>query len=168
MTQPSSRPLVVAAIALAGIALLHAGIALAGPAAYEYFGAPDLAAREARGGPWPDRITWALVGVFALCAYYALAGAGRAPWRPPLLRLGLVAIGAVFTLRGLALGPELVGLLDGAARPPLTPAHGLAGPVPPRYAAFSLVSLAVGVAVLLGLRRSPDAPGGRAGGAAAG
>src|SRR3712207_725501 len=125
MTRPSSRPLVFAATVLSAIACLHVGIALAGPEAYAFFGAPDLAALEARGAPGPDRITWALVAVFALCAYYALAGAGLAPRRPPLLRLGLVAIGLIFTVRGLALGPEIVGLLDPSARPRLTPASQL-------------------------------------------
>lgn len=147
MTQSSRAPLLlVAATLLAGIALLHVVITFAGPDAYVYFGAPQLGVAEARGSPVPDRITWVLVVAFGLCAYYALAGAGVASRRPPLLAVGLLAIGSVFTLRGLMLGPELVALAGSGVGPP--------GPVPPRYAVFSLVSLVTGLTTLLGTRRA--------------
>ena len=132
--------LLLAATLCFGIALLHVAIIFAGPDAYAYFGAPDLGIAERRGSPVPDRITWVLVALFSGCGYYALAGAGRAAWRPPLLALALVVIGGVFTMRGLALAPELLAL-SGAD---------FMKPVPPRYAIFSLVSLVTGLATLLG------------------
>jgi hypothetical protein len=146
MARSSRDPLLVAAALCFGIALLHVGVVFGGPSAYVYFAAPELGAAEARGSPVPDRITWVLVAAFGLCGHYALAGARRARWRPPLLAWGLVAIGAVFTLRGLLLGPELVAL----ARPDAS----RMGAIPPRYAVFSLVSLVTGLATLLGTRRA--------------
>ena len=119
------------------VALLHAAIIFAGPEAYAYFGAVHLAPLEAAGSPVPDLVTAGLVAVFAVFGCYALAGAGVIR-RLPLLLPGLLAIGAVYTLRGLALFPELVQLARGTAA------------FPPRYAVFSLVSLLTGAAYLAG------------------
>ena len=117
--QSSSRWLTAAAVLCFGIALLHVAIIFMGPEGYTYFGAPpELARHEARGSIIPD-----------------LAGRMR---RLPLLRLGLVVIGAVFTLRGLALFVQLAQMVSGTAT------------APPRMAVFSLVSLITGVAFLAG------------------
>ena len=75
-------------------------------------------------------------------SWYAFAGAGLAR-RPPLLRLGLWVIGTIYTARGLALVPEVLALWRGGASAP-----------PPRYAVFSLVSLATGLAYLVGTWRA--------------
>lgn len=131
-----SRWLTFAAALCFAIALLHAAIIFLGPDAYAYFGAPQLGRAEAAGLWYPDWMTAALVLVFAAFGTYALSGAGRVR-RLPLLRTALVAIGAVFTLRGLALFVELAQLVAGA-------------PVPLRMAVFSLVSLITGVAFLAG------------------
>ena len=141
MDRTASRLLLYAAGLSFAIALLHVGIIFGGSAAYTYFGAPELAPLEAAGSPVPDLLTAALALVFAVCGAYALAGAGRIR-RLPLLPLGLWGIGAVFTLRGLALGPELVRLARGS------------GTVPPRYVVFSLVALATGLAFLAGTWRA--------------
>lgn len=96
----SSRWLTVAALLCFGIALLHGAMIFMGPDAYVYFGAPQLGRAEARGYAYPDQMTVGLVLVFSAFGAYALSGAGRMR-RLPLLRIGLVLIGAVFTLRGL-------------------------------------------------------------------
>lgn len=129
--------LTLAAALSFGVALLHVGIILAGPSAYTYFGAGDLAPLAAQGSPVPAIMTSVLVMAFGAFGLYALSGAA---WlrRLPLLAFALAAIGAVYTLRGLALLPEVYQLARGAAA------------FPPRYAAFSAVSLAIGIAYLVG------------------
>lgn len=132
-----SRWLTAAAALCFAIALLHLAIIFLGPDAYAYFGAPQLGRAEAAGYAYPDRMTVVLVLVFAVFGAYALSGAGRLR-RLPLLRVGLVVIGAVFTLRGLAVFVELAQMMSGTSAPP------------PRMAVFSLVSLLTGVAFLAG------------------
>jgi hypothetical protein len=150
---PTGRPwLIAAGVLSAGIALLHLGIIAAGPRGYTYFGAGDLAPLAAAGSPVPALLTAGLALVFGVWSWYAFAGAGLAR-RPPLLRLGLWAIGAVYAARGAALLPEGLGLARGATSPPL------------RYAVFSLVSLATGLAYLVGVWRTRR---GRRGGPPAG
>jgi hypothetical protein len=134
---PQSRWLTVAAALCFGIALLHLAMIFMGPEAYAYFGAPQLGRAEARGYAYPDQMAAGLVLIFAAFGAYALSGTGRIR-RLPLLPVALVLVGAVFTLRGLALFPELVGLASGT------------GSVPPRMAVFSLVSLVTGIAFLAG------------------
>jgi hypothetical protein len=141
VTTPGRRPLLTAAALAAAIALLHVGTAVAGAPAYRYFGAPELAPLAERGSPVPALVTLALALAFAACALWAASGAGLVR-RLPLLRLGIAAAGVVFTARGLALPFELAQLARG-------------GPLPPRYAVFSLVSLVTGVCYLLGTRRTP-------------
>jgi hypothetical protein len=75
-----------------------------------------------------------LVLAFAGFGLYGLSGAGLIR-RLPLLRLGLLVIGAIYTLRGLVLIYDLIGLFNGA---PLHPAI------------FSLVALLVGLCYLIG------------------
>jgi hypothetical protein len=58
------------------------------------------------------------------------------------LTVGLVAIGVIFTLRGLLLPFEVNVLMRGAAR------------FPPRYARFSAVSLGIGLLYLSGTLRA--------------
>lgn len=135
---PPSRWLTAAAALCFGIALLHVAIIFMGPDAYAYFGAPTLAVAESRGSVIPDLETAVLVLVFASFGAYALSGAGRMR-RLPLLRVALVVIGAVFTVRGLALFVQVAQLASGAG-------------APPRHAVFSLVSLITGVAFLAGTR----------------
>lgn len=132
-----SRWLTAAAVLCFVIAALHAAIIFMGPDAYTYVGAPpELARYDARGSMIPDLQSAVLALIFAGFGAYALSGAGRIR-RLPLLRLGLAAIGAVFTLRGLALFVQLPMLASGDS-------------LPPRMAVFSLVSLVTGLAFLAG------------------
>jgi len=125
------------------VALLHLAVIFVGASAYRYFGAGEEMAQLAqRGSPLPALITGAIVAVFAVWALYGFSGAG---WirRLPLLRIGLLTIGVVYTLRGLALGPELVWHFSGGA-----------ALVPARLPVFSAVSLLTGVLYLWGTLRA--------------
>jgi hypothetical protein len=135
---PPSRWLTAAAALCFVIALVHVAIIFMSPYAYGFVGVPQLGRMKAAGSAYPDTMSAGLTLVFAGFGAYALSGAGRIR-RLPLLRVALVLIGAVFTLRGLVLVPQLVQLAmgDGA---------------PPRMAVFSLVSLVTGVAFLAGTR----------------
>lgn len=131
-----SRLLFLAGCGSAAVALLHIAVIVIGPAAYRYFGAPDLAPLAERGSPAPALVTSALVVVFAVWALYAFSGAGLV--RPlPLLRPALLGIGSIYTLRGLLFIPEVVYIVMGK--------H-----LAPRMAVFSAVSLAIGILYLVG------------------
>jgi hypothetical protein len=89
-------------------ALLHLGVIAGGPDWYRFFGAGEGMARAAqRGSPMPALVTAAIAAILLIWAAYALSGAGLLP-RLPLLRTGLVAISAVYLLRGLAPVPLLL------------------------------------------------------------
>lgn len=99
----AANPLLILAAALSAIAaLLHVGCIAFGAPWYRFFGAGERMARLAEAGSWrPAVITSVIVAILSVCALYALSGAGVvAPL--PLLRPGLVAITAVYTLRGVA------------------------------------------------------------------
>lgn len=122
-----------AGAASGSIALLHLVVVGIGGPAYRYFGAGEQLARQAESGSaMPALVTLGLAALFATFAAYALSGAGGVR-RLPLLRLGLVAIGAIYLLRGSSSLPQGVALLDSTTVFPV------------RYFAFSLVSLAVGL-----------------------
>lgn len=122
------------------MALLHLAIIFVGASAYRYFGAADLAPLAEQGSAMPALITSLLVILFAVWGAYALSGAGVL--RPlPLLRVALVLIAAIYTLRGLAVIPELIQMARG-------------GLAEPRMAVFSAVSLAIGVLYIAGLMSS--------------
>jgi hypothetical protein len=126
----------------AGIAALHAIIIFAGAPAYRYFGAGEQMARQAdAGSPFPSLLTASVTLFFAVFAFYALAGARVTP-RPPLLRTGLIAIGVVYTVRGLLLAPQLIAYMSNA---PL---------VAPKDLVFSGAPLVIGFLYLLGTWRA--------------
>lgn len=133
----SRRWLLLAAAGSFAVALLHAVIIFVGPSAYRYFGAGDLAPLAEQGSAMPALITFCLVILFAVWGVYALSGAGVVR-RLPLLRVALILIAAIYTLRGLLLIPELVQL-------------GRGGLAEPRMAVFSAVSLAIGILHIAGL-----------------
>jgi hypothetical protein len=104
----TSNPWLVAGgwMSLAASAL-HIGCILGGPDWYRFFGAGEAMAQAAeRGEAFPALVTFAIAVLLALWAAYAFAGAGLIR-RLPLMRTALVAITAIYLLRGAALIPAL-------------------------------------------------------------
>ena len=122
-----------------GIAFLHLGIIMIGAPAYLYFGRIDLALLAARGSPLPALLTFGLAAVFAGFGLYAFSGAGLL--QPLLfLRIGLIFIGSIYTLRGLIVVFDLLRLIRGAG-------------YPFRETVFSAVALTIGLIYLVGTMR---------------
>ena len=87
--------------------LLHIACIIGGPAWYRFFGAGEAMAQAAeRGEAYPALVTFAIAAILAIWAAYAFAGAGLIR-RLPLMRTALVAISAIYLLRGAALIPAL-------------------------------------------------------------
>ena len=84
---------------------LHLACIVGGPDWYRFFGAgDDLATMAERGSPVPAAITFAIAVVLAIWGAYAFAGAGLIR-RLPLMRTALVAITAIYMVRGLMIVP---------------------------------------------------------------
>lgn len=133
------RWLVAAGILSAGAAILHLAVIAGGPDWYRFFGAGEGMARLAEQGSFrPALITLGIAAILAVWAAYALAGAGLIR-RLPLMRTALVAITAIYLLRGLVLAPLL------AFRPDEVDAFTLWS---------SLIVLACGVTYALGTRQA--------------
>ncbi len=108
------------------------------PSALRYFGGP---VRLQATSPGVYAAVCVAVGVaVAVCGLYALSGAGQGR-RPPLLRSALVAITAIYLLRGLQVITDMV----------LISRHPDAGLG--RFAVFSLIALVVGLIHLAGVIR---------------
>jgi hypothetical protein len=104
---PAQAWLVAAAALSAAAALLHLAVIAGGPGWYRFFGAGEGMARMAeQGSATPALITVGIATLLAVWSAYALAGAGLIP-QLPLMRTALVAITAVYLLRGLILFPVL-------------------------------------------------------------
>ena len=120
------------------VALLHVIIIFVGASAYRYFGAgEDMATAAESGSAFPALLTFVLVAVFAIWGFYGLSGAGVIR-RLPFLKIALLLIGAVYTLRGVAVFQQLFQIAASSAE------------VAPREIVFSLVSLIIGLAYLIG------------------
>src|SRR5918995_4720090 len=103
--------LAVAGSLSAALAVLHVIVIVIGPAGYRYFGAPDEFATMAEAGSFaPAVLTAVFALIFALWAVYGFAGARLIP-RPPMVRLALVLIAAVYIVRGLSAVPEALLLM---------------------------------------------------------
>ena len=100
--------LIVAGGLSAAASLAHFGVILGGAPWYRFFGAGEGMARLAEAGsPRPTLITLGIAAVLAVWAAYGFAGAGLI--RPlPLMQPALVAISAVYLVRGLAPVPVLL------------------------------------------------------------
>lgn len=94
--------LIVGGVLSAIAAVAHLAVIAGGPDWYRVFGAGEGMARAAeRGELRPTLITIGIAVMLFVWAAYAFSGAGLIP-RLPLLRTGLVAISAVYLLRGFA------------------------------------------------------------------
>ena len=88
--------------------LLHIACIIGGPDWYRFLGAGEAMAQAAeRGEAYPALVTFAIAVVLAIWGAYAFAGAGLIP-RLPLMRTALVAITAIYLVRGAALIPALI------------------------------------------------------------
>ena len=135
---PVSAVLTVCALTSFALALLHVVCLFTGEATARFFTAPPVVLALIRQKSlliFP--VCLVIAGTLGIFGLYAWAGAGR--MRPlPLLRTGLVAVGVIYTLRGLALVPQVLVALR---RPGLFPSQ---------VFVFSAVALGLGLAHLLG------------------
>ena len=100
--------LVIAGLLSAAAALLHLAVIAGGPDWYRFFGAGEEMARMAEQGRLtPHIITLGIALLLAIWAAYAFAGAGLVR-RLPLMRTALVAISAIYLLRGVVIVPALL------------------------------------------------------------
>jgi hypothetical protein len=138
---PGRRLLLAAAAASLAIAALHVVIPFVGPAGYRFFGAPALAVAVERGSVVrPAVMTLAFAAIFAIWGFYAASAAGLGP-RLPLTRVALVAIGTIYTLRGLLGIPQILRLMHHE-------------PQELRLLLFSVASGLIGVCYLAGVVRA--------------
>lgn len=130
--------LILGSILSFAVALLHAVIIFIGAPAYRYFGAGEgMATAAESGSAFPAALTLVLAAIFAIWGFYGLSGAGVIR-RLPLLKIALTLIGAVYTLRGVAVFQQLLQMVTSSAE------------VAPREIVFSFVSLVIGLAYLIG------------------
>jgi len=130
--------LILGGILSFAVALLHVVMIFIGAPAYRYFGAGEEMARAAESGSaFPALLTLFLAAIFAVWGFYGLSGA-KVIRRLPLLKIALILVGAVYTLRGAAVLQQLFQIAASSAE------------VAPREIAFSLVSRIIGLAYLVG------------------
>jgi len=104
---PRNPWLAAGGVMSATAAILHLAVIAGGPDWYRFFGAGEGMARMAeQGSARPAFITLAIALILAIWAAYAFAGAGLMR-RLPLMRTALVAIAAIYLVRGLVLVPML-------------------------------------------------------------
>lgn len=114
------------------IALLHIVIIFVGAEGYRYFGAGEEMASMAEAGSFvPGALTACIALVFCLFGIYAFSGAGIIR-KLPLLKIVLIAVAAIYVLRGLGFFIEVLGIIYNYN-------------VPVRHAVFSFVALATGI-----------------------
>lgn len=100
--------LIAGGLLSAAAAILHVAVIIGGPDWYRFFGAGEGMARMAEAGsPVPAVVTSVIVAVLAIWAAYAFAGAGLIR-KLPLMRTALVAISAIYLVRGLLIVPVLL------------------------------------------------------------
>ena len=91
----------------AAASLAHLAIIVGGPRWYDFFGAgPRMVRLAEQGSPKAALITLGIAAVLGIWAAYGFSGAGLIP-RLPLLKLGLVAISAIYLLRAIGYIPAL-------------------------------------------------------------
>ncbi len=132
------QSLILGSVLSFAVALLHLVIIFFGAPAYRYFGAgEEMATAAESGSAFPALLTLFLVAIFAIWGFYGLSGAGLIR-RLPLLKTALILIGAVYTLRGVAIFQQLFQIATSSVE------------VAPREIVSSLVSLVIGAAYFFG------------------
>ena len=120
------------------IALLHIAIIFGGAPAYRYFGAgEEMAQMASSGSVLPALITLFIAVILVLWGLYAFSGAGLIRYLP-LLRIGLVVIASIYTLRGIGVIPQVAWMIKSPKS------------VAPQDIVFSLVSLLAGIVYFVG------------------
>ena len=138
MTPDARRILIVCGVASAALALFHIGCIVVGAPAYRYFNAgEDIALMAEAGSPTPALVTLGIAALLSTFAAYAFSGAGIIG-RLPSLKIGLLAVGGIYTLRGLFLVPWLVVAVTSPQD------------LDPKEIVFASVALAIGVAYMAG------------------
>lgn len=98
-------------------AMLHLAVITGGPDWYRFVGAGEEMAVAAERGSWmPALVTLAIAAILAVWGLFAFSGAGRTR-RLPLLRTALVAIAAIYLVRGLLLFPVLLSRSEAIRSP---------------------------------------------------
>jgi putative oxidoreductase len=132
------RMLTAAGLLSMGVAAFHVVLSFSADLS-GYFGAtPEVVEMLRDHYPPVYLLMLFMIAVFALFGLYGLSGAGRFR-RLPLLRFGLLCIGAIYTLRGLVLIPEALGKIG------VTEYQ-----APPQALASSAVSLVIGLLYMTG------------------
>lgn len=135
-----ARLLAACAVADLALALLHVACIFAGEATARFFTAPRFVLEMIRTGSWliypVCLIIVAVLGTFGLYAWSAAGRMQRLPW----LRGGLVAVGVIYTLRGLALIPQAITMVR------------FPGVFPWQVPVFSAIALGLGLMHLAGVR----------------
>lgn len=122
------------------VGLLHFVIIFYGAPAYRYFGAgEEMAMMSENGSLLPAVVTLIIACVFLIWGLYAFSGAGLIK-RLPLLRLGLIIIGVIYTLRGVLIVYQIYEVIV------------LNGSLVIIELVSSFVSLFIGIVYLAGIR----------------
>jgi len=122
------------------VGLLHIVIVYYGAPAYRFFGAgEEMAVMSEKGSMLPAVVTLIIALVFILWGLYAFSGVGLIR-RLPKLRLGLVIIGSIYTLRGVLIFFQIFEITV------------LNESLVINDLVFSIVSLFIGIVYLAGMR----------------
>ena len=135
MTPPANPALLVAGAGSLAAGVAHLACIVGGPDWYRFFGAGEGMARAVEQGRWQPHVMTAVIAIVLFgWAWFAFAAAGQMP-RPPLLRIGLIAITLVLLLRAAA------AFVPGVWRAEHTPTFIIVS---------SLIVLVLGLAFLIG------------------
>lgn len=134
----SQRFLGTAAVVNFLLGLLHVAAVFGGETAARFFTAPPAILAMIRDrSPMIYPVAVVMLALFGVFGFYAWSGGGFMR-RLPLLRTGLLAVTAIYLLRGLAIAPQIVA----AQRHP--------GVLPPQAFVFSAIALLLGLVYLAG------------------
>ena len=135
MTPPANPALLVAGAGSLAAGVAHLACIVGGPDWYRFFGAGEGMARAVEQGRLQPHVMTAVIAIVLFgWAWFAFAAAGQMP-RPPLLRIGLIAITLVLLLRAAA------AFVPGVWRAEHTPTFIIVS---------SLIVLVLGLAFLIG------------------